>query len=706
MKKIKYIPQFTQTECALSCAAMIADYYGHHISLKALRDDLQPGRDGITAVQLLQLFERLGFSCKIYRCERAQLTELQLPVVAYWDKSHYVVIERIKKNHIYIVDPSIGRMICTASEFDKLFSNLIFAPKPADNFCKKKAEKSEWWKYLFLFAQNKYGILAVILLSLVAYAASLLVPYIAQNLVDGSMFAQKQIAVLGIVIILGYGLAYTGSSLISVFVKTDIYKKFYRIVMKKLSDAEYRYYETRNVGSISYNIDCADTINEQFSAMIVAILISGGATVFLSCYIAFSFFPLFLELLALLLLVYFTLYAVNRWIVQLGQLEIAGKSELRGKQYEFISAIENMKIAGIEDRFYKTWDQSFTSAVAKNRAINKAQAIYNSLSAVFSLVIPLAVLLISFSYTFRGRITAGQAISFYSLSTIITSFALTFFSSVNGFKQIQNYLVRLSDAVGVQPEETGSLFLHDVQSIELRDVSFQYDKNAPMILKNLTMKFEKGKKTAIVGASGCGKSTVASLLVKLYKPVSGEILYNGIPAEQFESRHLRHVICCVPQDGALFNRTIKENITLFSKDYAEDEILEACREAEIYDDLMKMPMKLETPLSDIGSNISGGQKQRIFLARALLTKPEFLVLDEATSSLDSKTEQSIYDTLKKQKRSQIVIAHRLSTITDADHIYVLKDGQIAEEGTHEQLMQRGGEYYCVSDACGYGNAGL
>ena len=379
----------------------------------------------------------------------------------------------------------------------------------------------------------------------------------------------------------------------------------------------------------------------------------------------------------------------------MGQLEISSRSELRGKQYDFVSAIEILKVTGIADRFYQNWDKAFSSAVSKNYAVNKAQAIYNSLSAVFTLMIPLTILVISFAFSALGRISVGQAVSLYSVSTIITSFALSFFSSVNSIELLRNYFARITDAITPKPEDTGSRSPEKIDCIELKNVSFRFNKTAPLVLKDVSMRFEKGKKTAIVGASGCGKSTIASLLIKLYQPTEGTILYDGVPGEELENRHLRQIVCCVPQDGSLFNRSVKENITLFSDNYTTEEILSACRAAEIYDDLMKMPMKLETPLSDIGSNISGGQKQRIFLARALLKKPEFLILDEATSALDSKTEQAIYEMLNQGQYTQIVIAHRLSTITDADRIYVMKEGRLVEDGTHEQLMELRGEYYSL-----------
>lgn len=687
-----------QTECGLCCAAMVSDYYGHSITLQELREFHQPGRDGITATQLVELFRWLGFDCKIYRCTRNELPAIPLPAVAFWDKSHYVVIEQVKKGRIYLMDPAAGPTICTEEEFDSLFSGLFFCPSPNESFTEKKPSRSILWQYAFLLKRSKWLILAILILSLISYLFSMVIPIMVQSIIDSPATMGNSLLFGGLLALLGYSMTHISSSLLSVLVKTDIYKRFFASAMEKIANAEYRYFKNRSIGGISYNLDCIEVVNDQYSAIMVSSLIAAGAMVILTGYIAFVSLPLFCLVVAMLALVFFALRLQNRRVVLLSQQEISSRSDLRTKQYEFLASIENLKISGSEMLFYHQWEKTFFSAIKKNQSKSYAQTIYAALATIFNLGLPLAILLSAFALVFANALTIGAAISLYSLSTIITSFAISCFSSVNILTELRNYLDRIKDVIAHAPEQSGQREADNIQEICLDHVSFRYDKHSPLVLKDISMRFKRGQKTAIVGTSGCGKSSIAKLLIKLYPPAEGRILYDGVDAGEFENRRLRRVLGSVPQDGYLFNRSVLENITLFCPSYTMDEVDEVCKAMRIYDDIMKMPMKYETLLSDIGSNISGGQKQRLILARSLLARPEFLILDEATSALDSITEQDIYNALKEMGCTQVVIAHRMSTVADADYIYVLKDGQIAEEGTHQQLLALGGEYYALYHA--------
>ena len=289
--------------------------------------------------------------------------------------------------------------------------------------------------------------------------------------------------------------------------------------------------------------------------------------------------------------------------------------------------------------------------------------------------------------------TVGTAVSLYSIATVITSNAIDMVSSANQFELFKLYLERIKDIVAQPDESNGSIEIKDINLIEFKNVSFRYNTHSPLVLKNINMKFEKGKKIAIVGGSGSGKSSIAKLLIQLYPPSEGSIIYDDVIFSELDKTALRKCISMVPQDGTIFNRSIMENITLLADDCSEEDITATCKAMQIYDDIIAMPMKFDTILSDIGTNISGGQKQRLILARMLLAKPHFIVMDEATSSLDSITEQLVFSELSRLGLTQIIIAHRLSTIEDADNIYVLKDGEIVEEGQHHALMQRRGVYY-------------
>lgn len=695
MKKMKVVSQFLKTECGLCCAAMISRHYGRFVTLEELRDFQQPGRDGITGTQLRDLLNWLGFDCKIYRCKREHLPAIPLPAIAFWQGSHYVVIEKLRKNRVYLIDPCEGRVIVTLEEFDQLFSGLMFCPKPSERFEKRAPGRSVWWNYAFLLAKNKLMIASALILSLLAYVISTVVPMMVQPIIDDPSSGITRLIVIGAAALFGYAITYTVSTLFSVVVKSRIYQSFFSIAMKKLCSSDFRYFLLRPLGIISYNLDCIDTINDSYSALMVSTLISTGAVVILSVFFALSSFRLFLVLALLLLLSFLGLRMANNRVIRLNQSEISSKSALKGKQYEFISSICELKAYGREDMFYSEWEKSFFDFVKRNLQKSRSEAFYTSLNAVLTLILPLVVLLTGFYMVSVNLITMGTAISLYTLSTIISSFALTLFSSVNSFRTMENLTERVEDVIVHPDEKSGPQKLNDVSKIQLDHVSFRYDKHAPLVLKDISMTIEAGKKIAIVGGSGSGKSSIAKLLIKMYAPSEGKILFDGKDSEDVENNSLRHILGYVGQDGTLLGRSIKSNLVMLSENSTQEEVDAVCKTAQIYDDIMALPMKAETIVAEKGSLLSGGQKQRIILARALMAKPKILLLDEATSALDSITEHKIYDELKLLGLTTVVIAHRLSTIADADYIYVLKDGSIVEEGTHEKLMQQGGEYYAL-----------
>ncbi|MBQ1410528.1 MAG: peptidase domain-containing ABC transporter [Oscillospiraceae bacterium] len=704
MKRVPIVSQFLKTECGLCCAAMISRYYGRYVSLEELREYQQVGRDGISGKQLHALLQWLGFDCKIYRCKPEHLSAIPLPAIAFWENSHYVVIERLKKDRVYVVDSGSGREIVSLEEFEQLFSGLMFCPKPGEHFTTKKPGRSVWWDYTFLFLKNKYLILLTLLLSLLSYVISTVVPMMVQVIIDEPSSGSSLLLAVGLAALFGYGVTYAISSFLNVLIKSRIYRTFFAHCMKKLANSEFQYFLLRPLGGICYNLDCIDTLNDSYSVMMVNSLISAGAIVILSVYFAIRSFPLFLVFLFLLTTTFFVLKLSNNRVIRCNQSVISSKSRLKGKQIEFLNSVCELKASGVEDMFYSEWETAFYHSVKKNLQKNNSEALYSSLNAVFSLVLPLVILLAAFYMVSSNLMTMGTAVSLYSLSTIITSFAMNFFSSINSVRTMENLTDRIKDLISQPTEKSGPKKIDDISRIQLDHVSFRYDKHSPLVLKDISLSIEKGQKIAIVGGSGSGKSTIAKLLIKMYEPTEGAIQYDGTPAEELDNKALRRVIGSVSQGGKLVNASIFKNVALLANKFTPEDFADACKKAQIYDDIVKLPMKAETLVSESGSDISGGQKQRIILARILMADPKILLLDEATSALDSVTEHTIFEELNKLKKTLIVIAHRLSTVVDADCIYVLKDGCLVEQGTYDELMEKRGEFYALYQ-CGLKEGG-
>lgn len=695
MKRIKYIPQFMQTECGLCCVAMIANYYGHHITLQDLREYQQPGRDGISAKSLCKVLDWINFEYRVFKCGSTQISNLSFPLIAFWEKSHFVVVEKVGDNAISVIDPALGRVIYTLDEFDTGFSGIVICPKPKGKYRKAlrtKPDKSIGMLLWTTLLSCKRLFVGVTFFSLLAYIASLAIPLLVRTVIDSQNSLSTTLIGSGILVLFGYTSANLINSLLGVLLRTKVYRDFFKTTFNNLTNTAYSFFESRTVGSISYNLDCVDVIHDFYSGEIINVVISVGAFLVLSAYIVSISKIIYVVLILLLVASCSILILLNKRVAKLSQSELNGKEKLRELQLEFVSAVSCIKSGGLEQIFYDKWSHRFDETMKKTKQKGIAQALCETASASVLIVVPVIILFTSLYFVSTSDMTIGAAVSLYSVVTIVITNVENVVSAINHWELIRIYLERIKD-VALQPcEQSGTHKIDNINCIEIKNLSFKYSLHAPMVLKNINMKFERGKKIAIVGGSGSGKSTIAKLLVQLYPITQGEILYDDIPAASLDKRSLKKILGVAAQDGTLFNRSILHNLTLLCESYEMNEVMDVCKSMNIYDDILAMPMKFDTILSEIGTNISGGQKQRLILSRLLLSHPQFLILDEATSALDAVTEQEIFSELSRRGCTQIVIAHRLSTIVDADYIYVLEEGTVVEEGTHADLIQHQGVY--------------
>ena len=368
-------------------------------------------------------------------------------------------------------------------------------------------------------------------------------------------------------------------------------------------------------------------------------------------------------------------------------------TKLEAIQTETIHSMLGIKTSGIENDIWNNWKDQYRLSMKAYKQKGTILNLYSTIISLMQLIGPLIVLLFGIREFLSGRISIGESIACYSLAASFIGTSLSLFNLWNDLSMASSYLERIVEITTEEqeyiPEDPVPVTVQG--DIEFRNVSFSYSKNSKPIIKNLSFTIKKGTKFAIVGPSGSGKSTITKLLLGLYKPTSGSIYYEGVDINKLDVKDLRKQIGVVPQDMSLFNRTIAENISL-NNDYPLEEIQSSARIANIHDEIMAMPMNYRTMISNMGNNLSGGQRQRIVLARTILNKPNVMILDEATSSLDNINEKLVSDHFKKCGSTQIIIAHRLSTIIDADKILVLQNGTLKEIGTHNELMKMNGLY--------------
>jgi len=384
------------------------------------------------------------------------------------------------------------------------------------------------------------------------------------------------------------------------------------------------------------------------------------------------------------------LLATNRKISSLIRDEIVAQADSESYLINSLAGIATIKASGAEDHILSHWSDLFHRGLKISIQQQRVSSIIDLLLGTLHNFAPLALLLFGANAVLANQMSLGTLLALNALAIAFLSPLTSLVFAGRQFYLVNVNLERVADVLEKEPEQPGSVSSYNPVlvsgKIALEHVCFRYTSESPMVLLDISCQIDPGQKVAIVGRSGSGKSTLALLLIGLYRPTSGKISYDGIELEKLDYHALRRQFGIVLQDPFLVNGTIRQNIAFNAPDLSLDEIMAAASLAGIHDEISRMPMGYETFISEGGFTLAGGQRQRLAIARAIARQPKILIFDEATSHLDAITESAISRNLDTLACTRIIIAHRLSTIRDADHILVIHDGCLVEQGTHEQLM--------------------
>lgn len=708
MKKNILIRQHDIRDCGAACLASVAAYYGLELPIARIRQLCHTDTRGTNALGLIQGLEQMGFHAKGVKASFENLSEAPLPTIAHvilkGQHQHYIVIYKIHKNSVEVMDPGLGKMeTYTFESFSQIWTGVLILMEPNEYF-EQKNEKIPLYQRFYHLVQPHKSILLQALIGAVFYtllglSTSIYIQKITDYvLVDGNRRLLNLLSLVMVLLLICQFFLGTIKSILTLQTGQKIDKYLILGYYKHLLRLPQRFFDTMRVGEIVSRVNDAVKIRTFINDISIEIVVNIFIILF-SFALMFTYYWKLALIVALVIPFYLAIYWItNKLNKKVERRMMEENAELESHLVESLNAVRTIKQFGAEIHANNKTDIYF-STLLKTIYKSVLNGLFSSNSSEFlSRLFTIVLLWVGAGYVIERQITPGELLSFYALIGYFTS-PVAQLIGMN--KAMQNALIasdRLFEIMDLHQEETQEdkidLTPSQIGDITFERVCFSYGSRTE-VFKDFSCVIPKGKTTAIVGESGSGKSTLAALLQNLYPLNDGKISIGDYNVQYLSHHSLRTLIGVVPQQIDLFSGNVIENIA-YGEEYPDKErIFRIVKNLEILSFIEKLPNGYLTYLGENGSQLSGGQRQRIAIARALYKEPEILILDEATSSLDSASEgviQAVLQQLKEQGKTLIVIAHRLSTIAHSDNILVLKEGNLIEQGTHKELLAQGGAY--------------
>jgi subfamily B ATP-binding cassette protein HlyB/CyaB len=706
-----FIVQQDQTTCGTTCIMMIARYYGKEISSSRLRELAHVDISGASLANLASAAEKLGFSTRGMKLDYDTLRSSKLPCIVHWQGYHYIVVYRMDERRVWVADPALGLRKYSREEFDKSWTGIALILEPTEAFERVQEDGSAFRNFFQFVRPYKLILGEVFVASLLLNIFGLASPIFTQNIVD-KVLLHKNVSMLNVMLI--------GMLVVLIFRILTMIVRQYLIIhtsmkidlrmlvlfYKHMLALPLGYFKVRKIGDFitrfGENMKIRNFLtNTALTIVLDAILI----VVYLSLMFYYNLEMTALVLLFIPVLTLMTLL-FTPVLKRLNMDSFAARAESESHLIESINAIDTVKAMNVEYPTRWKWENKFIKSLNIDFRLYNTAMYFQSIGDFAGALASTLVLWYGAHKVMGGVLSVGELMAFMALmGSVITPVNRI----ITAWDEIQQTLIsvdRLNDIFSARtefpesPDEPAGITLDTPRGeIAFEDVYFRYGgEEDPYILSGVSVKIPAGKTFAIVGRSGSGKTTLVRLLARLYDLTEGRILLDGVDIRSLDLSQLRKVVGFVLQESFIFNGTIRENISMGDSEESMEKVMEAAKLANAHDFVSALPLGYETRVGESGLQLSGGQRQRIAIARALYARPKVIVFDEATSSLDTESEQAIQKNLRVmfQDKTAIIIAHRLSTVRNADQIVVLDNGEIVEQGSHEELMARKGLYHYLN----------
>lgn len=690
-RKISYVAQLGSMDCGIACLTMIFNYYGCKVDIVDVSSEFCIGRDGMTLTQMKAIAEKYGFKFIAYKYTYDEENLIgKLPVILC-SHSHYIVVEKIRKNGKYVVlDPAKGREIMEFSELQNRYRDILVSIIPGLNVkvTKRNSIKLE---------VKSPELLMTAFLMLFAQLITLCVPIIVQKLIDS--FAKdipidtyKMLLIVLLFMCLYFGVSWLRQTIL-LNVNIDMFKRMISNMLNKIFRLDINFFEWHTAGDIGNRFNNINQLNDIITNGLSNVLVQGITS--LVCLFAMMYMSPRLTLFTLVVAVVqiIVMIILNTRNLLKTREYIYSQSMSQGDLVDALSNIVEIKCMGMDKAVGTNLQNNYNRLITKFKQKTQISNIMSCFISMINLVFPLTIYIIGSFSIYNGKMSVGTLIAFVTLVGYFTSpfnTIIMMLPSINGVREV---LLRYKELMNFRENDyNGSIMDGEFKNIKMRNVFYSYNSGRDYALYNVSLDVQCGKRIAIIGLSGSGKSTLIKTLLGAVDINQGNININGYEINEISREQIYKWFSIVTQNPMCLNASIRKNVDI-TGNFSDDDIWNALEIAELKDEIKNMPLGLDTIVGEDGQNISGGQKQRLAIARALIGETEVIILDEATSNLDQITEKKIYDNLKAINKTQIIITHRLASIRNADWIYVLNGGKVIENGTHSVLLKNKGWYY-------------
>lgn len=714
MCAIKYRQQLDESDCGAACLAMIASFFGKNLSIAQVRDLAGTDIEGTNFKGLLEASKKYGLKAKAVKGESSSITSsLPIPFIAHMHIQrsqddwidHYVVVRRITKKRIEIWDPDplYKKQKVSYPIFLDWWTGYAIFFEPTIGFNNSDKKGNLLLEFLPVFLPHTKTLLFSFIASVLLLSFGILISFYYKYVFDEIIYSKSSFSLhtltigILIVIIIQTLVETIRNVLLSHFsYKSDLQLNF--SYLSHIFNLPLSFFESRKSGEILSRLGDLDKIKQTLSSaalsgiMDVIMLIASGPILFNINSKLFGVSIATVVIAAVISVIYARIYK------SFYSKSMSQNAEVQSFLYESLNGVATIKALNAEEIVNMEYEKKKMTAINTDWKLNRYGISQGLVSGLVNGISGILIYWIGCSAIISGSMSFGTLITFNSLLGYFTG---PLFRLINIQNQVQEAFVaaeRVGEILNLKQEKDDSIQNIKPQKIRghiiFDDVTFSYGNRQP-IYDHFSIEISPGSWTALVGPSGSGKTTFAKLIMKFYETKKGRIIIDGKDIRDIDTASIRNQIGYVPQEIFLFSGTIRENITLHNPSASFEEIIEAAKKSGAHDFIEKLPKRYDTILGEHGGGLSGGEKQRLALARALLSNPSFIILDEATSNLDSLSEMEIHKVIRQlctDKVTVILIAHRLSTVTDCDKIYVLKDGKIKETGNHMQLLEQNGLY--------------